>query len=178
MPYVDGFVLAVPKDNVEAYKDLARRAGEVWMEYGALTYVECAGDDVPEGETTSFPMAVKARADVDHLRLEGKPGRDRRQGHGRPAPAGGRVGHAVRRQADDLRRLRPCRDVLTYSAPRPRTFFRNWTSVARTCSWLAFLCTPWPSSRASTYQTSVPCSRSLATICSDSLCGTRGSLAP
>ncbi|OHB38516.1 MAG: RNA signal recognition particle [Phenylobacterium sp. RIFCSPHIGHO2_01_FULL_70_10] len=63
MPYVDGFVLAVPKDNVEAYKDLARRAGEVWMEYGALTYVECAGDDVPEGETTSFPMAVKARAD-------------------------------------------------------------------------------------------------------------------
>jgi uncharacterized protein YbaA (DUF1428 family) len=63
MPYVDGFVLAVPKDRIDAYKVLARTACEVWMEYGALDYVECIGDDVPYGELTSFPRAVMAKED-------------------------------------------------------------------------------------------------------------------
>lgn len=63
MPYVDGFVLAVPKANIEAYKDLARLAGSVWMEHGALSYVECFGDDTPYGELTSFPRAVQATDD-------------------------------------------------------------------------------------------------------------------
>jgi uncharacterized protein YbaA (DUF1428 family) len=63
MPYVDGFVLAVPTQNIEAYKALARTAGEVWKEYGALAYVECIGDDVPYGELTSFPRAVQAKDD-------------------------------------------------------------------------------------------------------------------
>ena len=55
MPYVDGFVSAVPKDKIDAYKDMARLGGQVWMEYGAKAYVECIGDDVPYGEVTSFP---------------------------------------------------------------------------------------------------------------------------
>jgi len=63
MPYVDGFVLAVPKANLEAYKDMARTAGKVWMEHGALSYVETIGDDVPYGELTSFPRAVQAKDD-------------------------------------------------------------------------------------------------------------------
>ncbi len=63
MPYVDGFIVAVPKDNLEAYKDLARTAGTVWKEHGALSYVECIGDDVPYGELTSFPRAVQATDD-------------------------------------------------------------------------------------------------------------------
>jgi uncharacterized protein YbaA (DUF1428 family) len=63
MPYVDGFVLAVPKANLEAYKDVATLAGEVWMEHGALSYVECFADDVPYGELTSFPRAVQATDD-------------------------------------------------------------------------------------------------------------------
>ena len=63
MAYVDGFVLAVPKQNLEAYKDLARTAGAVWKEHGALAYVECVGDDVPQGELTSFPRAVQAKDD-------------------------------------------------------------------------------------------------------------------
>ena len=63
MPYVDGFVVAVPKRNIEAYKELARKAGEVWKEHGALAYVECLGDDVPVGELTSFPRAVQATED-------------------------------------------------------------------------------------------------------------------
>ena len=63
MPYVDGFVLAVPKKNLEAYKEMVRTAGAVWKEYGALSYVECFGDDVPYGELTSFPRAVQATDD-------------------------------------------------------------------------------------------------------------------
>jgi uncharacterized protein YbaA (DUF1428 family) len=63
MPYVDGFVLAVPKQNLEAYKAMARTAGEVWKEHGALAYVECVGDDVPYGKLTSFPRAVEAKED-------------------------------------------------------------------------------------------------------------------
>ncbi len=63
MPYVDGFVLAVPKANVEAYKKMATLGRDVWMEYGALSYVECIGDDVPYGELTSFPRAVMAKDD-------------------------------------------------------------------------------------------------------------------
>jgi uncharacterized protein YbaA (DUF1428 family) len=63
MSYVDGFVLAVPKEKMEAYQELTRRAGAIWMEYGALSYVECVGDDVPYGELTSFPRAVQARED-------------------------------------------------------------------------------------------------------------------
>ena len=63
MSYVDGFVLAVPKAKLEDYKKMARQAGEVWKEHGALDYVECLGDDVPYGELTSFPRAVQAKDD-------------------------------------------------------------------------------------------------------------------
>jgi uncharacterized protein YbaA (DUF1428 family) len=63
MSYVDGFVLAVPKARLEEYKEMARLAGSVWMEHGALAYAECVGDDVPYGELTSFPRAVQAKDD-------------------------------------------------------------------------------------------------------------------
>jgi uncharacterized protein YbaA (DUF1428 family) len=63
MSYVDGFVLAVPKANIEAYKEMARLGGKVWMEFGALSYVETIGDDTPYGELTSFPRAVQATDD-------------------------------------------------------------------------------------------------------------------
>ncbi|MDX8514166.1 DUF1428 domain-containing protein [Mesorhizobium captivum] len=63
MSYVDGFVLAVPKVNLDAYKKMATQAGAIWKEYGALAYVECVGDDVPYGELTSFPRAVQAKDD-------------------------------------------------------------------------------------------------------------------
>ena len=63
MRYVDGFVVAVPKARVEEYREFSRKAGEVWMEHGALHYVECVGDDVPYGELTSFPRAVQAEED-------------------------------------------------------------------------------------------------------------------
>ena len=63
MAYVDGFVLAVSKDKLEDYRKLAEIAGRVWLDHGALTYVECLADDVPYGELTSFPRAVLAKED-------------------------------------------------------------------------------------------------------------------
>ncbi len=60
MAYVDGFIVPVPKAKLEAYKEMARTAGDVWMEHGALSFVECIGDDIPYGEMTSFPRSVQA----------------------------------------------------------------------------------------------------------------------
>lgn len=59
MTYVDGFVAAVPTENREKFLEHAKIAADVMKECGALKIVECWGDDVPEGEVTSFPMAVK-----------------------------------------------------------------------------------------------------------------------
>jgi uncharacterized protein YbaA (DUF1428 family) len=61
MPYVDGFVLPIPKRNVKNYLRMARLAAKVWREHGALEYVECAADDVKSGKLTSFPQAVKLK---------------------------------------------------------------------------------------------------------------------
>jgi len=61
--YVDGFVIAVPTDNRERYREHAEIAAVVFKEHGALSVVECWGDDVPEGKVTSFPMAVKRKDD-------------------------------------------------------------------------------------------------------------------
>ena len=61
--YVDGFVLPVPKKNLPAYQRMARKAGKIWMEYGALQYSECIADDVKPGKVTSFPQSVKLKDD-------------------------------------------------------------------------------------------------------------------
>lgn len=61
--YVDGFVLPIPKANVEAYRQLSERCGHIWIDHGALQYWECAADDVPPGEVTSFPQAVQLKDD-------------------------------------------------------------------------------------------------------------------
>ena len=62
MPYVDGFIVAVPKSKVDAYKRLARKAGKLWIKYGALEFRECIADDVKKGKVTSFPRSVKLKS--------------------------------------------------------------------------------------------------------------------
>jgi len=62
MSYVDGFILPVPKRNMEAYRRMAKLAGKVWREHGALAYVEAVADDVKVGKLTSFPRSVKLKA--------------------------------------------------------------------------------------------------------------------
>lgn len=63
MAYVDGFVIAVPTKNKIRYLEIAEQMALIFKDHGALTVVENWGDDVPDGETTSFPMAVKCLAD-------------------------------------------------------------------------------------------------------------------
>lgn len=62
MNYVDGFVVPVPKKKLAAYRAMAKTAGKVWREHGAIEYVECVADDVRPGKLTSFPQAVKLKA--------------------------------------------------------------------------------------------------------------------
>ena len=59
--YVDGFVLPVPKKRLQAYRRMARKAGKVWREHGALEFRECVADDVKPGKRTSFPQSVKLK---------------------------------------------------------------------------------------------------------------------
>jgi uncharacterized protein YbaA (DUF1428 family) len=113
MPYVDGFIVAVPKKKLVAYTALSKKCGKVWREYGALDYREWVADDVKVGKLTSFPRSVKlkpgetvvfawityksrAQRDKINAKVMADP---RHQGDDRGAAA-------VRRQADDLWRLR------------------------------------------------------------------------
>src|ERR1043165_3305350 len=61
MPYVDGFIVPLPKKNLKAYRAMAKKAGKVWREHGALDYKECIADDVKPGKWTSFPRSVKQK---------------------------------------------------------------------------------------------------------------------
>jgi len=61
MQYVDGFIVPVPKKKLDAYRALARKAGKVWREHGALEYRECVAEDVKPGKLTSFPQSVKLK---------------------------------------------------------------------------------------------------------------------
>jgi uncharacterized protein YbaA (DUF1428 family) len=63
MPYVDGFVVPVPKANIETYRKIAGRCGEIWREHGALEYRECIAEDVKPGKLTSFPQSVDLKED-------------------------------------------------------------------------------------------------------------------
>jgi uncharacterized protein YbaA (DUF1428 family) len=63
MPYVDGFVCAVPTANREEYRAHVEYSAAVFKEHGATRVVECWGDDVPDGVVTSFPKAVQRKDD-------------------------------------------------------------------------------------------------------------------
>jgi uncharacterized protein YbaA (DUF1428 family) len=61
--YVDGFVVPVPRNKLDAYRRAAEQPGKIWMEKGTLTYWECLGDDVKPGKVTSFPQSVQLKPD-------------------------------------------------------------------------------------------------------------------
>jgi len=61
MSYVDGFVVPVPRKNLPAYRRMAKKAGKVWREHGAVEYKEWISDDVKVGKLTSFPRSVKLK---------------------------------------------------------------------------------------------------------------------
>lgn len=59
--YVDGFIVPVPKKNLDAYRRISQKAGKIWREHGALEYRECVAEDVKVGKLTSFPRSVKRK---------------------------------------------------------------------------------------------------------------------
>ena len=61
MSYVDGFVIPLPTKNLAVYKKMAATCAKIWMEHGALSYVETMADDVKVGKSTSFPQGVKLK---------------------------------------------------------------------------------------------------------------------
>lgn len=61
MPYVDGFVIPLPRRNVQAYRRMARKAGKVWREHGALEYRECLGDDLDIKGVKSFIRQIRLK---------------------------------------------------------------------------------------------------------------------
>ena len=63
MAYIDGFVIAAPTANRQAFIDHARRMDEIFLEFGALRVMEAWGDDVPDGKLTDFKRAVRAKDD-------------------------------------------------------------------------------------------------------------------
>ena len=63
MTYVNGMVVAVPNSNKTAYVDFARKMTRIFQRHGALDIVDCWGVDVPQGQVTSFPSAVKCGPD-------------------------------------------------------------------------------------------------------------------
>ncbi len=71
MKYVDGFVVAVPADKKDAYREMAAKAAPLFKEFGALRIVECWASDVPDGKVTDFRMAVKAEENEEVVFLAG-----------------------------------------------------------------------------------------------------------
>jgi|ERR1043166_2342644 uncharacterized protein YbaA (DUF1428 family) len=63
MEYVDGFVIPVPKKKLKTYLKMAKRAGRIWKDHGALFFRESVADDVKVGKRTSFPRSVKLKRD-------------------------------------------------------------------------------------------------------------------
>lgn len=61
--YIDGFVLPVPRQHLDAYKNVAESVAKIWKTHGALAYFECVGDDLKLEGTRSFPDFVGARED-------------------------------------------------------------------------------------------------------------------
>lgn len=61
MPYVDGFLIPIPKKNLKAYTTISRKAGKLWREHGALEYRECVGDDLVNTWGASFPKTIKLK---------------------------------------------------------------------------------------------------------------------
>lgn len=63
MAYVDGFVVPLPKKNIETYREISSKFGAIWREHGALQFRECIADDVKPGKLTSFPQSVNLEPD-------------------------------------------------------------------------------------------------------------------
>ncbi len=113
MPYVDGFVVPVPKKSLPAYRRMARKTGKIWREHGALEFKECIADDVKVGKLTSFPRSVKLKPGetvvFSWIVFKSRAARDRVNAKVMKDPPPGQIdghqGDSVRCEAHDLWRV-------------------------------------------------------------------------
>jgi uncharacterized protein YbaA (DUF1428 family) len=116
--YVDGFVLPVPKKNLAAYRKMARLAGKIYRELGAVSYSESVADDVKPGKWTSFPQSVKLKAGetvvFSYVVYKSRTATHQQDVHAGPAAeeVHGPEENALRRQAHVLGRLQDIRYAL------------------------------------------------------------------
>ena len=110
--YVDGFLVPVPKKNIEAYRRMSAKAGKVWRDDGALEYRECVAEDLKNTFGVPFTRAARPKAGgdgrvfLDRLQVARAQGPREREGHEGPSPRHGPEGDALRRQTHGLRWLR------------------------------------------------------------------------
>ena len=117
--YVDGFVLPVPKKNIDAYRRMAQKAGKIWREHGALEFRECVGDDMDVKFGVPFPRGIKVKAGetvvFSWIAYKSKTHRDRVNAKVMKDPRMTKMPRpdAFRLQAHDLRRIQSPRRGLT-----------------------------------------------------------------
>jgi uncharacterized protein YbaA (DUF1428 family) len=118
--YVDGFLLPVPKDKIDRYRQIAEVAGKIWREHGALEYRECAGDDLDIKDQVPFPRLVETKPEETvvfaWIVFESREHRDqvnaKVMADPRMASIGGEGRDAFRLQAHGLRRIQDhCRSL-------------------------------------------------------------------
>ena len=104
--YVDAFVLAVARDNLDAYRELEQTCGKIWREHGALDFIVCIADDVQPGELTSFPRAVDLKPDevviISYVTYESREKRDEANAKIMADP---RIGHDAANMPFDGKRM-------------------------------------------------------------------------
>ena len=122
MQYVDGFVVPVPKKQLPAYRSMAKKAGKVWRDHGALEFREYVAEDVKVGKWTSFPRSVKLKPGetviFSWIVYKSRAHRDRVNAKVMKDPRMTSIMNpkAFRRQTDDLRRVQGVGRGVTRSA--------------------------------------------------------------
>ena len=128
--YVDGFVIPLPKKNLNAYRRMAQKAGKVWRDHGALEFRECVGDDLNIKMGKPFPRGIKTKPGetvlFSYIVFKSRTDRDRGQCQGHERSALGEddefEGNAVRRETDDVRRVQDDRRSLTLGTERDKAW--------------------------------------------------------
>ena len=118
MSYVDGYILPIPKRRLRAYRRMAEIGRKMWTKHGAVDYKECAGDDLAAKWGTPFTRLLKLKPHetavfLHRLQVTGPPRSRQRESHERDERDGRTTqGHAVRHQANGLRRIQDAGRVM------------------------------------------------------------------
>ncbi len=122
--YIDGFVIPLPKKNLNAYRRMAEKAGKVWRDHGALEFRECVGDDLNIKMGKPFPRGIKTEPGetvlFSYIVFKSRAHRDRVNAGGDERSAFSEddrfEGNAIRCETNDVRRIQNYRGRLRSQA--------------------------------------------------------------